>query len=146
VAAFHALVSCAAIAASHGATRRDAYLIASPGCLLFESGRQALLAAPSAPMPGSTWARLAAAQLSVGVMLLCVLLHPERQPQAAAAFAGSTGRPDALLPWVAAATAVLNTYVGAWGLFSPALLHAASVPSARQLTLHPSSLAHLHQA
>lgn len=43
-------------------------------------------------------------QLSAVTITLVGVLHPQHQPQAAAAFASSTAKPAVLLPWLAALT------------------------------------------
>lgn len=54
----------------------------------------------AAARAGSFKAQVCASQLTAMAGITEVVLNPERQPRAAAAFASSTGRPAEFMPWL----------------------------------------------
>ncbi len=97
---------------------QTAFKLGAASCLVFGPGTAALnmcVAAALASHPGPsemvTVAKLAAVQIDSVVLLMTELLQPSSRPQAAAAFASSTAKPSALLPWLAALSAALPLVV-----------------------------------
>ena len=112
--ALFALEACTAIASAAPATPRQIYVVASAACLLFGAGHRAvqeLLAGRPERWAGT----LAGTQLSAARWVMNVLLNTSERPCEAAAFAGSTGRPEVLLPWLVQQARALSARAGARG-------------------------------
>lgn len=78
-------------------------LVLGPGRVLLQMSMAAATADP-APAKLETLAHATAAQVSAVAGALALLGRPSRQPQALAAFAASTAKPSALLPWLSTVT------------------------------------------
>ena len=94
---------------------QTAFKLGAACSLVFGPGRRALEAcltvamdSLSSPEAVGLLADVAATQLASVMLLVSEVSEPGRQPQAAAAFAGSTARPSALLPWLAALTRAVS--------------------------------------
>lgn len=124
-AACATLDACASVARACQPTPRDTYLIASTARLVFGAGRQALLAlvqARQAARASLAVAPMAGHQLledavqvqlqALGVTIGFLHCRPEHAA-ALVAFAGSTGRPEVFLPWLATVAAALEGLEGA---------------------------------
>ncbi|PSC77008.1 Ubiquitin carboxyl-terminal hydrolase 3 [Micractinium conductrix] len=109
-AACIAITACARVAERLHTSRREHYVIASAATLLFDAGGHLLAAAQRFLQGGAVAADQATTQLRAAGFLLCHVLRP--QPEAAAAFAASTGKPEALLPWLQTVTHVLAKHTG----------------------------------
>lgn len=94
---------------------QTAFKLGAACSLVFGPGRAALdvcfaaaTGSHSSPEALGVLADFAANQLASVMLLASMILEPGRQPQAAAAFASSTARPAALLPWLAALTQAVS--------------------------------------
>lgn len=89
---------------------QTAFKLGAASCLVFGPGRTALAACAAAhwaaashePTEVRLMVNLASRQLNSVALLMSDLLDPISRPEAAAAFANSTAKPPALLPWLAA--------------------------------------------
>lgn len=85
--------------------RGDAFKISGALALVFSTGLALLQAALGMKDPVLRQARLLqqlATQLPLVSCVLLVAVHPQHQAAAAAAFARTVGRPQAVLPWLLA--------------------------------------------
>ena len=108
-----ALESCILLALqTEQLSSQTAFKLGSASSLVFGPGRTALaVCVAAAPLAAANDAvsfnnlmlmNLASRQLQSVVLLMRELLNPSSRPEAAAAFANSTAKPPALLPWLAA--------------------------------------------
>ncbi len=117
-----ALKSCIILAlCTAQLSSQTGFKLGAASSLVFGPGRIALaacaalepLAAESHDLYNSLMlANLASRQLQSLVLLVRELLHPSSRPEAAAAFANSTAKPAALLPWLAALS-IASPQIGA---------------------------------
>lgn len=95
-----------------------AFAISAACSLIFGPGAALLGALSASQQPdGSASAdhgdELYASQLAAALSITTVLLHHDEQPQAAVAFAASTGKPSALMPWLVLLCHALPAVTGA---------------------------------
>lgn len=117
-AGYAVLGDCAALADGlPQLSPQTAFKLGAAFNLVFGPGRAAIAATLVASSAGVADAQHAAAhllprfcdfQLASIACVMGSLLHPSRQPQAAAAFANSTARPAVLLPWLDVLTRTLS--------------------------------------
>lgn len=106
-AACEAIQGCAQLSDWLQLTHDGAFRLASALALVFGTGPPFLhQSAPTAEACMAALQRLDVQLETVG-MVLTHAAHPQHQPQAAAAFVRTAGRPQAVLPWLRAASQTL---------------------------------------